>query len=88
MKQYDHVFGVDVSKKTVDITHVINQQFTHRQITNNEAGMEQLMQFYNRLQLQLPELNPAKVHIFNLKNFIQHLFQAKYYIWSARTAML
>jgi transposase len=52
MKQYDHVFGVDVSKKTVDITHVINQQFTHQQFTNNEAGMEQLMQW-------LEELNPG-----------------------------
>jgi transposase len=52
MKQYDHVFGVDVSKRTVDITHVINQQFTHRQFTNNEAGMEQLMQW-------LKELAPA-----------------------------
>jgi hypothetical protein len=39
MKQYDHVFGVDVSKKTVDITHVSNQQFTHRQFMNNDTGM-------------------------------------------------
>jgi hypothetical protein len=51
MRQYDHVFGVDISKKTVDITHVINQQFTHQQFTNNEAGMEHLMQW-------LGELNP------------------------------
>ncbi len=49
MKQYDHVFGVDVSKKTVDITHVINQQFTHRQFTNNDAGMVQLMQWFKEL---------------------------------------
>jgi transposase len=51
MKQYDHVFGVDVSKKTVDITHVINQQFTHRQFTNDEAGMEQLMDWLKELKL-------------------------------------
>jgi transposase len=49
MKQYDHVFGVDVSKKTVDVTHVINQQFTHRQFTNNEAGMEQLMEWFKEV---------------------------------------
>ena len=49
MKQYDHVFGVDVSKKTVDITHVINQQFTHRQFSNDEAGMEQLMEWLKEL---------------------------------------
>ena len=51
MKQYDHVFGVDVSKKTVDITHVINQQLTHRQFTNDEAGMEQLMDWLKELKL-------------------------------------
>jgi len=51
MKQYDHVFGVDVSKKTVDITHVINQEFTHRQFSNDEAGMEQLMDWLKELKL-------------------------------------
>ena len=45
MKQYDHVFGVDISKKTVDITQVVNQQFTHRQFTNDDSGMEQLMEW-------------------------------------------
>ena len=52
MKQYDHVFGVDVSKKTVDITHVINQEFTHRQFSNDEAGMEQLMDWLKDLKLE------------------------------------
>ena len=52
MKQYHHVFGVDVSKKTVDITHVLNQQFTHRQFSNDDIGMEQLMDW-------LKELTPA-----------------------------
>ena len=52
MKQYDHVFGVDVSKKTVDITHVINQEFTHRQFSNDEAGMEQLMDWLKELKLE------------------------------------
>lgn len=54
MKQYEHVFGVDVSKKTVDITHVTNQQFTHRQFTNDTAGMEQLTQWFKVLT---PEFN-------------------------------
>lgn len=54
MKQYEHVFGVDVSKKTVDITHVTNQQFTHRQFTNDTAGMEQLTQWFKELT---PEFN-------------------------------
>ena len=52
MKQYDHVFGVDVSKRTVDITHVHNQQLAHRQFTNDDTGMEQLLEW-------LKELTPA-----------------------------
>jgi transposase len=52
MKQYDHVFGVDVSKKTVDITHSHNQEFTHRQFSNNESGMNELLQW-------LKEINPS-----------------------------
>ena len=31
MKEYSHFFGVDVSKKTVDITHAHNDHLTHRQ---------------------------------------------------------
>ena len=52
MKQYNHFFGVDVSKRTVDITHDHNQQLTHRQFTNDDDGMDQLMEWLN-------ELNPA-----------------------------
>jgi transposase len=52
MKQYNHFFGVDVSKKTVDITHGHNQQLTHRQFTNDDDGMEQLMKWLN-------EINPV-----------------------------
>jgi transposase len=52
MKQYDHVFGVDVSKRTVDITHACNQQFSHRQFSNDDTGMEQLLEW-------LQELTPA-----------------------------
>lgn len=49
MKQYNHFFGVDVSKRTVDITHEHNQQLTHRQFTNDDDGMEQLMEWLNEL---------------------------------------
>jgi len=49
MKQYNHFFGVDVSKKTVDITHEHNQQLTHRQFTNDDDGMDQLMEWLNEL---------------------------------------
>ncbi len=51
MKQYKHFFGVDVSKKTVDITHALGQEFTHRQFTNDDTGMKALMDW-------LKEINP------------------------------
>ena len=74
MKQYDHVFGVDVSKKTVDITHVFNQQFTHRQFLNNETGMEQLMEWLKELAPKLDQtlfcMEATGLYCFPLTRFL------------------
>lgn len=74
MKQYRHVFGVDVSKKTVDITHVINQEFTHRQFSNDEAGMEQLMAWLKELQLDFDTtlfcMEATGLYCFTLTHFL------------------
>ncbi len=74
MKQYDHVFGVDVSKKTVDITYVINQQFTHRQFTNDDAGMEQLMKWLKELTLEFDKtlfcMEATGLYCFTLTHFL------------------
>jgi transposase len=74
MKQYDHVFGVDVSKKTVDITHVINQEFTHRQFSNDEAGMEQLMDWLKERQLDFDKtlfcMEATGLYCFTLTHFL------------------
>lgn len=43
MNQYKQFFGVDVSKKTIDITCLQNEQGTHRQFGNDEQGMQQLL---------------------------------------------
>ncbi len=51
MKQYNHFFGVDISKKTVDITYICNQQIIHRQFTNDPDGMEELMQWLKELNI-------------------------------------
>lgn len=51
MKQYNYIFGVDVSKKTVDITLTHNNQFVHRQFANDAKGMEELMQWLKELKL-------------------------------------
>ena len=42
MKEYRHFYGVDVSKKTVDITYTDRQSSIHRKFANNSAGMEEL----------------------------------------------
>jgi transposase len=74
MKQYDHVFGVDVSKKTVDITHVINQEFTHRQFSNDETGMEQLMDWLKELELDFDTtlfcMEATGLYCFPLTHFL------------------
>ena len=74
MKQYDHVFGVDVSKKTVDITHVINQQFTHRQFTNDDVGMEQLTQWFKELTSEFDKtlfcMEATGLYCFTLTRFL------------------
>jgi transposase len=74
MKQYDHVFGVDVSKKTVDITHVINQQFTHRQFMNNDTGMEQLMEWFKEFTPEFDKtlfcMESTGLYCFTLTHFL------------------
>src|SRR5215212_8321432 len=74
MKQYDYVFGVDVSKKTVDITHVINQQFTHRQFTNDNAGMDQLMQWFKEITPEFDKtlfcMEATGLYCFTLTHFL------------------
>src|SRR5674476_274623 len=74
MKQYDHVFGVDVSKKTVDITHVINQQFTHRQFMNNDTGMEQLMEWFKEFAPEFDKtlfcMEATGLYCFTLTHFL------------------
>ena len=43
MKSYNYFFGVDVSKRTVDITSLINQKTEHRRFDNDPEGMGLLL---------------------------------------------
>ena len=43
MKEYKHIYGVDVSKKTVDIVHTDKRATVHQKFTNDPVGMDQLM---------------------------------------------
>ena len=43
MKDYKHFYGVDVSKKTIDIVYTDRQVTIHQKFTNDTSGMEHLM---------------------------------------------
>jgi transposase len=43
MKEYKHIYGVDVSKKTVDVVYTDKQLSVHQKFTNDPEGMERLM---------------------------------------------
>lgn len=56
MKQYKHFFGVDVSKKTIDITYAHKQQFIHRQFSNDTEGMKVLMEWLKESNLNFEDI--------------------------------
>lgn len=74
MKQYDHFFGVDVSKKTVDITLAHNENFAHRQFTNDDEGMNQLMDWMKELNLDFEKtlfcMEATGLYCFPLTRFL------------------
>ena len=74
MKQYKHIFGVDVSKRTVDITHVKEQQFTHRQFSNDDAGMKELLSWFKELDIAYAEtlfcMEATGLYCFPLTQFL------------------
>ena len=74
MKQYNHFFGVDVSKKTVDITYICNDQIIHRQFSNNDDGMAELMQWLKELNNALAQtlfcMEATGLYCFALTQFL------------------
>lgn len=50
MKQYNYFFGVDISKKTVDISLLYLQTMTHKKFNNDSNGMTELMKWLKELQ--------------------------------------
>lgn len=74
MKQYTHFFGVDVSKKTVDISLVHNQEFTHQQFANDRKGMEELMVWLKQLNLEFSNIlfcmEATGLYCFPLTHFL------------------
>jgi transposase len=53
MKQYKYFFGVDISKKTIDVTLVKDAELTHRKFSNDLTGMDELMKWLTELSLNV-----------------------------------
>lgn len=53
MKQYKYFFGVDISKKTIDVTLAKDGDFTHRKFSNDLTGMDELMKWLTELNLNV-----------------------------------
>jgi transposase len=74
MKHYNHFFGVDVSKKTIDITHADKQLFTHRQFCNDTGGVTLLMEWLKEINLNFEEtlfcMEATGLYCFPLTQFL------------------
>lgn len=74
MKQYKQFFGVDVSKKTVDITYLQNEQDEHRQFSNDDAGMKELLDWITLLRSNVEEtlfcMEATGLYCFPLTSFL------------------
>ncbi len=53
MKKYIYFFGVDISKKTVDITFIANHEIIHRQFTNDQEGRLKIPCYWKSLNIFL-----------------------------------
>lgn len=74
MKQYTYFFGVDISKKTVDISLLHLQSSTHRKFSNDKDGMIDLLQWLKDLQIKEDEtifcMEATGLYCFTLTNFL------------------
>ena len=74
MKKYKYFFGVDVSKKTVDITYILNQTIIHQQFTNDQEGMQLLLQWLKELNISFDQalfcMEATGLYCFPLTHFL------------------
>jgi transposase len=74
MKKYNYFFGVDISKKTVDISLLYQQQISHKQFVNDINGMKELMQWLNALKTDADEtlfcMEATGLYCFTLTHFL------------------
>ncbi|MFY8128806.1 MAG: IS110 family transposase [Chitinophagaceae bacterium] len=74
MKEYKQFFGVDISKKTIDVTLLHNNQNVHHQFTNDALGMQQLLSWLQTLEIKTVEalfcMEATGLYCFTLTTFL------------------
>lgn len=74
MKHYKFFFGVDVSKKTVDVAQTDGQITTHQRFANDVEGMARLMQWLNELRIDKEQtlfcMEATGLYCFTLTQFL------------------
>lgn len=74
MKEYKYFLGVDISKKTIDITLSKDLQLTHRQFSNDSSGMDELMHWLKELNLDFDNvlfcMEATGLYCFPLTQFL------------------
>lgn len=74
MKKYKHFFGVDISKKTIDVTLSNDDQLSHRQFSNDSTGMNELMKWLGELNIDFDHvlfcMEATGLYCFPLTQFL------------------
>src|SRR6202008_1450758 len=74
MKDYKYFFGVDISKKTIDVTLLKEAAQTHRQFSNDSLGMDELMNWIKELKLDYNDalfcMEATGLYCFTLTQFL------------------
>lgn len=74
MKEYKQFFGVDISKKTIDVTMLQNNLNVHKQFSNDELGMQQLLSWVKALKVKTDEtlfcMEATGLYCFTLTHFL------------------
>lgn len=74
MKEYRQFYGVDVSKKTVDIVYTDRKVSVHQKFTNDRAGMEELSQWLEQNKASAGDtlfcMETTGLYCFTLTHFL------------------
>lgn len=74
MKKYNYFFGVDISKKTVDISYLHLGNLIHKKFMNDQDGMTELLKWIKDLDVKVDEtifcMEATGLYCFTLTHFL------------------